>query len=693
MRPDGTKTPRSFGIAEWFRPGDHHRVDIALDHLEALGASSLRTHLSWADYHAPGGQEWYDWLIPRLAGRIELLPCVHYTPPSLSVTGTTSGPPKRPRDLADFLDHALDRYGRHFSHVEIWNEPNNLLDWDWRVDPEWHVFAEMAGAAAHWAETRGCRAILGGPCPFDRNWLELMGERGLLEKVSAISIHGFPGTWDSEASTWGGWAGHIAEARELLGRYRKDAEIWITEAGYSTWRHDEAGQARRFLDALDAPADRLYWYGLYDLPPDVAVQQGRQFDIRHYHMGVRDMHGREKLLARLLREGGPEAVRRKVSITRSRAARTPDPVLITGGAGFIGSNLADALLSQGREVIVFDNFSRAGVSANLDWLREKHGERVIAQAADIRDRDAVADAVADAAEVYHLAAQVAVTDSLVHPVEDFEVNARGTLNLLEALRAKGGNTPLVFASTNKVYGTLDAIGTEETPRGHMPRDGKLRRWGIGEDAPLDLSTPYGCSKGAADQYVLDYAHSFGLPTAVLRMSCIYGPRQFGTEDQGWVAHFMIRALEGEAITIFGDGAQVRDVLHVRDAVAAYLLVRADIGRLKGRAFNLGGGPENAVSLATMLAAIERMTGRAIDRRFEAVRTGDQPYFVADTRALSAATGWRARLSWQDGTQDLMNWLMETRFAAARPQGLRLVHDNRMEGGADARRAGQSALGV
>jgi CDP-paratose 2-epimerase len=684
---------RSFGITEWFRLGDHDRVDVALDHLEAVGARGLRTHLSWADYHAPGGREWYDWLIPRLAGRIEILPCIHYTPPSLSVTGTTAGPPRRPQDLADFVDQALDRYGRHFSHVEIWNEPNNLLDWDWRVDPEWTLFAEMAGAAAHWIERCGFRAVLGGPCPFDLNWLALMGERGVLGEISAISIHGFPGTWDSEASTWRGWEEHIAEAREVLGRYRPGAEIWITEAGYSTWRHDEVEQARRFLEALDAPAERLYWYALADLHPDTPVQEGRQFDIRHYFMGVRDVRGREKLLARLLREGGPQAVRRKVSVTRVRAARSPDPVLITGGAGFIGANLADALLAEGREVIVFDNFSRAGVSANLDWLIERHGSRVLAQAADIRDRDAVADAVGEASCVFHLAAQVAVTDSLAYPVEDFEVNARGTLNILEAIRAKGSRTPLVFASTNKVYGGLDAVETVETPAGHLPADPDLRAHGIAEDMPLDLSTPYGCSKGAADQYVLDYAHSFGLPTAVLRMSCIYGPRQFGTEDQGWVAHFMIRALEGRPVTVFGDGRQVRDVLHVRDAVRAYRLVMAAIDRLAGGAFNLGGGPRNAVSLATMLGAIERMTGRPIERRHEAMRTGDQPYFVADTRRLAAATGWAPTLDWREGVQDLLDWLRTTRFAERRASGPTLVHDNTRKGDRDARCAGQSALGL
>ena len=156
-----------------------------------------------------------DWLVPTIAGRVELLPCIHYTPPSLSRTGASSGPPRRLRDLADFVDHLLDRYGRHFPHIELWNEPNNLLDWDWRVDQDWTLFAEMVGGAAYWAKKRGWAVVLGGPCPFDLNWLDLMGQRGVLAEVSAVGIHGFPGTWDSDAGGWGGWSRHVGELRGL----------------------------------------------------------------------------------------------------------------------------------------------------------------------------------------------------------------------------------------------------------------------------------------------------------------------------------------------------------------------------------------------------------------------------------------------------------------------------------------------
>src|SRR6185437_876182 len=248
----------------------------------------------------------------------------------------------------------------------------------------------------------------------------------------------------------------------------------------------------------------------------------------------------------------------------SAAIVRTQPILITGGAGFIGCNLADRLATEGHHVLVYDALSRAGVDANLAWLRQRHPRLIASVIADIRDRAAMDEAAARASAVFQRAAQVAVTTSLVDPVADFDVNLTGTVHLLDALRRRGEAVPLVFASTNKVYGNLGDVALELAGDAYQPRDPALRARGIGEDRPLDFHTPYGCSKGAADQYVLDFSRSFDLPTAVLRMSCIYGRRQMGTEDQGWVAHFLIRALRGEPITIFGDGCQVRDILDVSD---------------------------------------------------------------------------------------------------------------------------------
>jgi CDP-paratose 2-epimerase len=336
------------------------------------------------------------------------------------------------------------------------------------------------------------------------------------------------------------------------------------------------------------------------------------------------------------------------------------PVLVTGGAGFIGSNLVDQLVRDGERVVVYDALSRPGVDTNLAWLKQNHGDAVDAIIADIRDEPRLAEAAAGAKAVFHLAAQVAVTTSLVDPRDDFSINIAGTLNLLDALRKRGDGTPLIFASTNKVYGDLADLDFVLEDDAYRPVDSEVRAHGIGEARPLDFHTPYGCSKGAADQYVLDYARSFGVPTAVMRMSCIYGRRQMGTEDQGWVAHFLIRAIEGKPITLYGDGYQVRDILDVSDAVAAYLAAWRGIDGVSGRAFNLGGGPENAISLRQLLDEIGMLTGRKVDLQLSDWRAGDQRYFVADTRAAEAALGLGPKRPWREGVAALARWLAAER---------------------------------
>ncbi len=341
-------------------------------------------------------------------------------------------------------------------------------------------------------------------------------------------------------------------------------------------------------------------------------------------------------------------------------ASTRRPVLVTGGAGFIGCNIADRLAGEGHQVVVYDALARAGVEANLEWLKARHPERVSAVIADIRDAPSL-DAVArDASAVFHMAAQVAVTTSLVEPVDDFQVNVAATVSLLESVRKAGRPIPVIFASTNKVYGDLADLDMTLEGDSYQPVDPVVRRYGVSEARPLDFHTPYGCSKGAADQYVLDYARSYGLPTAVLRMSCIYGPRQMGTEDQGWVAHFLIRALEGRPISIYGDGRQVRDILHVRDAVDAYMAVWTQIGGFGGRAFNLGGGPANAVSLRQLLGHIEGLIGRPVKLDFSDWREGDQRYFVADTRRATAELGLAPPTGWRAGVGELATWLAQAR---------------------------------
>ena len=321
------------------------------------------------------------------------------------------------------------------------------------------------------------------------------------------------------------------------------------------------------------------------------------------------------------------------------AKQSTRTILITGGAGFIGSNLAERLLADPTaRVRIFDNLSRHGVRANLDWLNSLDGaDRLEVLKGDVRDPAAVVAAVRNVTEIYHLAAQVAVTTSLIDPRTDFDINVSGTFNVLEAARQSGRNPFLLFTSTNKVYGSLHRVPIE-IQLGHYAAS--LPDFcGVNEEEPLDFHSPYGCSKGAADQYVRDYARIYNLPAVVFRMSCIAGPRQFGTEDQGWVAHFLYSTLERQPITVYGDGFQVRDVLHVHDLIDAMGEVRTHLPRTAGEIYNLGGGLARAVSVIEMLEAIKQATGVEPSLRYSDVRPGDQPLYVADTSKLAAHTGW------------------------------------------------------
>ena len=331
-------------------------------------------------------------------------------------------------------------------------------------------------------------------------------------------------------------------------------------------------------------------------------------------------------------------------------------MLIIGGAGFIGINAAQSFAAQGWRVTLFDNLSRKGGQSNLDWLRRRHNVGFVK--GDIRDRDALEQLFAarryDA--VLHLAAQVAVTTSVVDPREDFEINALGTLNVLEAVRLHCPRASTVFASTNKVYGKLDDLRVIE-------RDGRYAfeaSEGVGEERPLDFHSPYGCSKGAADQYMVDYARIYGLNTTAFRQSCIYGPRQFGVEDQGWVAWFAIAATLGRQITIYGDGRQVRDVLHVDDLVRAYALAVDNPDAVRGRAFNVGGGPGETLSLLELIALLEQRLGRRIEPAFGEWRAGDQKVYVSDIARLEQALGWRPRIGVGEGVGRLIDWVAENR---------------------------------
>jgi CDP-paratose 2-epimerase len=329
--------------------------------------------------------------------------------------------------------------------------------------------------------------------------------------------------------------------------------------------------------------------------------------------------------------------------------------LITGGAGFIGSNLAHRLLRQHHEVIVYDDLSRQGADKNVAWLRAGHGDCWTLRQADIRDFESLRQAAADVDVIYHLASQVAVTTSVQDPRHDFEVNALGTLNVLEAARLSGRRPILLYASTNKVYGGMEDVAVVETASGYAYRD---YPHGIPETYPLDFHSPYGCSKGAGDQYVRDYTRIYGLPTVVFRQSCIYGLRQFGVEDQGWVAWFLIAAVTGQPITIYGDGKQVRDVLWVEDLLDLYEAAIARIDLASGQVYNVGGGPENTLAVWQELGPVlEELLGRELPVARAGWRPGDQRIFVADIRKAERELGWQPRTGKHDGVRQLYQWVV------------------------------------
>nr|BAL57497.1 CDP-paratose 2-epimerase [uncultured Chloroflexota bacterium] len=334
--------------------------------------------------------------------------------------------------------------------------------------------------------------------------------------------------------------------------------------------------------------------------------------------------------------------------------------LITGGAGFIGSNYAFRLLERGEQVILYDNLSRPGVQRNLDWLRQHFGEHAFELViGDVRDA-ALLTAVARRADVIvHLAGQVAVTTSVARPREDFEANALGTFNALEAARLSERDPIFLYASTNKVYGGMEEVAVIEKETRWDYRD---LPFGCPETQPLDFHSPYGCSKGSGDQYVRDYARIYGLRSVVFRQSCIYGPRQFGLEDQGWVAWFVIAAITGRPITIYGDGKQVRDVLFVEDLLDAYDQAILHIEQARGQVYNIGGGAQNTISIWREFGPLlEKWLGHPIPVRYGDWRPGDQRVFYADIRKAARELGWEPRVGVEEGIRRLIDWVQKHRF--------------------------------
>ena len=329
---------------------------------------------------------------------------------------------------------------------------------------------------------------------------------------------------------------------------------------------------------------------------------------------------------------------------------------ITGGLGFIGSNLSDYLLSNTEDtVIIFDNFSRQNVIKNKKWLEQKYpnNPRLKIIKGDIRKIDVLKKNMSDVTKIYHLAAQVAVTSSVLDPILDFETNAYGTLNVLECARRLNTDPCLILTSTNKVYGNLEGYEVVEEESRY---DFQEYKQGVSESTPLDPHSPYGCSKYCADSYFRDYQRIYGMKTLVFRMSCIYGYHQFGTEDQGWVAHFIISTILNKPLTIYGDGKQIRDILFVEDLINAFQLAGNQINQIKGQIYNIGGGPENTISLLELIEILERLLNHKIEYKFGEWRPGDQKVYYTNTQRAKTDFNWEPLISKEDGIQKLFHWV-------------------------------------
>jgi len=331
-------------------------------------------------------------------------------------------------------------------------------------------------------------------------------------------------------------------------------------------------------------------------------------------------------------------------------------ILIIGGAGFIGINAARRFFAKGWDVTLLDNFSRKGTNHNVEVLLAESPDIKVITVDIVTDLEALGEAVEGKDSVLHLAAQVAVTTSVVDPRNDFLQNALGTFNVLEAIRLSESKPAIIYTSTNKVYGGLEEYAVQDTEKRCEFIDDEFRTYGVPESQSLDFHSPYGCSKGAADQYVRDYARIYGLKTVVLRQSCIYGEHQFGVEDQGWVAWFSIAALFDKDLTIYGSGKQIRDLLFVDDVTELYEIVFEKIDALSGNVYNVGGGPENTLSLIELIELMRKNIGYTKTPAHAGVRAGDQPAFVADIRSIERDTGWKPKISVSEGVDKLHAWI-------------------------------------
>jgi CDP-paratose 2-epimerase len=628
------------GIVEWFHLNEYKRVEEAMSDLRELGITELRTGISWADWHREDGRQWIEHLIKTLGAKLNILPCFLYTPPSMALAPKASSPPKDPKSYADFIDVILTEYGDYFEWVELWNEPNNLSEWDYTLDNNWNIFAEMAGGAAYWCRKRGKKTLLGGMSPIDPNWLEYMFQRGVMEHIDAVGIHGFPDVFDYR---WTGWNEKIKSVQDVLDKNNNKAKIWITETGFPTWQLDERKQLKVFLEAMEAPVERVYWYELRDLDPHRPTVDGFRLDSREYFFGLKDADNSPKLLYRLIENSGAGSIAKYKWIAESGTeglSMGKDTILITGGAGFIGIHLAERLLSEGEKVIIYDNLSRAGTEKDLQELKEKYPGRLYIEIADVRNKESLSSAVKHAAFVYHLASN---DNGHVSREYSFEVNAAGTFNLLEAAKEMENPPPVIFTSSYKVYGSLESLKLRRKGLRYEPEDEEIRLNGVNESMQPEPGGINEFSLLTAENYILEYSRLYGLRNLVLRLGCVYG-----INGNSWVEMISARSIEGKRIGVEGDGRQLRDLLYIDDLISAMTGARDKIDDLAGECYNLGGGADNSISPLGLIKLLSLITGERLKYSFHEDREGGAHYYVSDSTKFSKASGWKPSVTAKRG---------------------------------------------
>ncbi|MDQ3190637.1 MAG: GDP-mannose 4,6-dehydratase [Bacteroidota bacterium] len=644
-------TPET-GIIECFQTGDYKAVERAISDIKEIGIGHIRIEISWAEWSTPEGQTWFDWLIPKLSKNLSLLPC--FLPVLPKGIKKTSSSPVNSQEYADFLDLMITRYGIYFDWLELWNHQDDINDWNKKSDSQWSFFAKAIENEAKMVQARGKKTVLGGISPTNLNCLKLLFETGVMKNIDAIGIHKLSDEDEAESKEW---ELNIEKIQGLVNINNSPTELWITQSGFSTWKFDETRQLQEYLKSTDQKVKRTYWYSLYDFDTAISITDNFDLEDKKLHYGMKKRNGAPKLIYRFLQNESLEEIKKKKWLTQEFKKNVVDKhILITGGAGFVGINLAHHYLLLGKPVMIFDNLSRPGVVDNLQWLISKYGTKVRVQIADIRNESILQMAVKNAESVYHFAAQAGATSSIYNPIEDFEINARGTLNILNSIALLETPIPLVFASSSKVYGEMKHLEMKIKGNSYEPVLKEVKSFGINENSILDLNNPYGCSKGVAEQYVLDFARTFQLPATVFRISSTYGPYQHGNEEQGWLSHFISNCIKNKTVNIYGDGRQVRDILFIDDLVEALLLTQKNMSSVIGQAFNIGGGPQNAISLIDALEMISKISKNKIDVSYNPWRTGEQRYFVSDTRKFELATGWIPKTNIKNGMEALYNWI-------------------------------------